>query len=349
MSSAGRAPHPAFVEEYDEDAEVTLPDTRQDASVSTRTPGINTRPDSRYESSELSIIIHDDDLLSDVSGPGRSPPVQGIYEDTVLTTSNQSRRPLSIASEVEPVRIHARRRPTETRPYLNPRSEYSSFVSSPTGPVVGPSHAGNWNTASYPKIPRLRNTTGGNGSLRAQGTADAPHRRRHRRRRFPSYEPQSYRPPSYVPSQPYEYPGYTTYYPSDYLTPYAAQNPFAPAPLFGSPYRTPYYHPNQGIGLQSHGAEVSTSAGGPSRASEQPSETGPGPQTERPGTRPVHRFINLRRLKTDLEDKHAGFETHNAAILTYDQTEDGDRRFETRWMHYTSDTMELRSFMKFYD
>ncbi|KAL4795465.1 hypothetical protein BDV19DRAFT_165592 [Aspergillus venezuelensis] len=368
MSFARKSPRAAFIEDYDEDANITLPYTRQNASVSTRTPGVSTRPDSRYESSELSFIIHDDDL-SVVSGPGRSRPVQGIYEDTVLTTSNQSKKPLSIASDVEPIRIHAGRRPTETQPYHNSPAEYSSVVSSP----MRPSHARNWNTPSYPEISRLRKTTDSNRPLRAQGTADAPHQRQDRRRRLPSYGPQSYQPPSYDPSHPYEYPGYSTYYPSGYLAPYTAQTPFAPIPLSGSPYRTPYYQPNQGVGLPNHGAEVSTCACGPSCASKQPSRAEPEPQTERPGTKPVHHFINLRHLKVDLEDKHAGvttkpwravtrefplnipgkpqlrmerydivqsqlisgagFETHNAAILTYDQAESGDRRFETRWMY----------------
>ncbi|KAL4748445.1 hypothetical protein BDW72DRAFT_154873 [Aspergillus terricola var. indicus] len=379
MSSARKVPLAAFIEEYDEDAEAILPDTRRVATAlhqPSREPFINA-----YNGPQKS-----------VSRP--SPSFDSLYDATEPPAPHRTSTRSSVSSEVElsgyQVRIPSREDLTPfNAPPWDARSANSLFeeidqirslhASSPARATLATrySYDHRKNRQSRTSLPP------DTPSVSSYDNEAVSQRRRSRRQDSPSAKPQGYRPPFYPPSQPYVQPPYTTYHPSYYPLPYASQNLPPPLTTSAGAYASPYWsHP--GISYPPHGSGAHGSA---------PSHTGENPnliseatlQASRNTARPAHRIINLRPSQSDQESDAPGktsrpwraltkeipvhlpgrpkmklqrydivqsrvvsgarFGKEDAAVLTYDAAQGEECRPETCWMHYTSDTMELESFM----
>ncbi|KAL4756174.1 uncharacterized protein BDW70DRAFT_164747 [Aspergillus foveolatus] len=380
MSSARSVPHPAFIEEYDEDAEAILPDTRQ-VATSLHQPSIERAYDG-YQNAPV-----------DVSH--QSPLFDSLYDWTEPRTPLRTRTHSSVSSEEQLSRRHGRISPLEDLfpfndpPWVNRSADAlfdeiervrSLHTSSPTGARVATRYPYNHrtnedSTTSLP--PEI-------APVRRYDDEAVSRRHRSRQQKSPSTKPQGYWPPSGRHSQPYVQPPYTIYHPSYYPSPYAYQSLPPPSTSFRSAYASPHYWSPPGISYPPHGSRPHGSA--PSSAGENPNPINEAtPQVNMHLARRAHRFINLRTLQSDREEHVPGkisrpwrtltkeipvnipgrpkmklerydivqsrvvsvarFGKENAAILTYDAAQDEERRSETCWMHHTSDTMELVSFM----
>ncbi|KAL6237933.1 hypothetical protein BDW75DRAFT_237809 [Aspergillus navahoensis] len=356
MSSARSVPLAAFVEEYDEDANIIVPDTRRIANLSARR-------DLRRQSSQLSVVANDG--LSTGATGGSSP-----VEDQT---------PLNLPSWY----FNSAGGLFEGHDRLWPSSPSSS-----TGGTVATRYSRHTASASSSRTsPRSRSPSSGDESSATLIKPAVPSRQRLRRQTSSSTKSRPYHAPSYRPFQPYVQPEYNPYYPANNFAPYAIQGPHPPVLPFSSAYGSTHCYSHTGTEYPSHGTGMSTSAGGAPHPSGQLSEGVEAPRPDqRCSKRPVHRFINLRRLQTDRDGEDpgnnlktwraftrefpldlpgkpqleleryniirsrlisgVGSERDNAAVLTYEEAEDGgERLLETQWMHYTSDTMELESFM----
>ncbi|KAL3448303.1 hypothetical protein BJX65DRAFT_69266 [Aspergillus insuetus] len=373
MSSARSVSHAAFLEEYDEDAQAILPDTRRVATTASHQPSSD-GPNRTYHDPQQSVSR-------------LSSSFDSLYDATEPPTPHRRSTRSRASSEVEPSGYQARIAPHGGLTPINvppwgSHTEGSFFDEidrvrslhslSPTGATVASRFSDDHRTDR-------RSTLSPDTPSVLRDNRAAPQRQRPRRQVSTFRNPQQYRPPVYPPLQPYVQTPYATYHPSYGPPPYATQSLPPPSPTFYSPYGSPYYWHYPGTTYPPPHASKPD-------ASENPNQTiEPTPQVDRHSSRPIHRFRNLRRLQSDQEadvpEKNsrpwraftreipvnlpgrpqmklerydivqsrvisgASFGKENAAILTYDAAQGEDCRPETCWIHYTSDILELESFM----
>ncbi|KAL4869216.1 hypothetical protein BDV12DRAFT_85182 [Aspergillus spectabilis] len=301
MSSS--ASNIAFVEEYDEDAHAVVPDTRRIATL-TRT--------------DLNPLSSDDGLGLDATGPSFPIEDRG-YDSNAPSSPHAFSRRSSISSEPQPVRNLSATSGGEDWDHLSHPSGYSHGASSlfegldrlrslnsssPTGATVAPRYSQSPAAPSYPTSRHSRSASSADGSppTLASAAVPYPYRQRPRRQTSTSAAPPFYSTSPYPPSIPYAPPAYNPYYPAYDPASVPIQDSHTPAPPLGSAYKSAYYYPQAGLGYPNHGTGTSGSASAAPRPVAQPSEGMDTPRkVEGRRKRPIHRFINLRRLQSDRE------------------------------------------------
>lgn len=367
MSSARSVPHPAFIEEYDEDAEAILPDTRQ-VATSLLKPSIQRAYDG-YQN--IPVDVSHQSALFDSLYDGTEPrtPLRTSTHSTVSSEENLSRRHGRVSPREDLF-------PFNDPPWANHSADAlfeeiermrSLHTSSPTGARVATRYPYNHRTNEESETSLPLETA----SVRRYDDEVVSRQCRSRQQKSPSTKPQGYCPPSGRHSQPYVQTPYTIYHPPYYPSPYAYQSLQLPSIPFRSAYASPYYWSAPGASYPPHGSRPHGSA--PSGAGENPNPINEAtPQVNNPTAKPAHRVINLRTLQSDREEDVPGkisrpwraltkeipvnipgrpkmklerydivqsrvvsgarFGKENAAILTYDAAQDEERRSETCWM-----------------